>query len=69
MLRWATQHGLNLRDDSDGAILGMLARAGAQALRVQALEDGYDRLARSHHEDEAERGCYARSLRRSGNVE
>lgn len=67
---WASRHGLSLRDDSDAAILRTLVRAGAEALRMQALEDGYDRLAGSHTEDEGERRFLRnRSLRRSGDVE
>ncbi len=52
---WASQHGLNLRDDSDAAILRTLIRAGAEALREKALEDGYTRLAAFRTEDEAQR--------------
>src|SRR5215472_8245370 len=63
---WALQHGLSLRDDSDAAVLRTLVRAGAEALRDRALEDGYDRLAMSRAEDEEERrSLRARSVRRT----
>jgi len=52
---WAAQHGLNIRDESDAAIVRTLVRAGAEALREKALEDGYARLAVSRHEDQTER--------------
>ncbi|HEY4018244.1 MAG TPA: hypothetical protein VGM75_06130 [Pseudonocardiaceae bacterium] len=52
---WAEAHGINVRDASDSAILRTLIRAGAEALREKALEDGYARLAMSRHEDRAER--------------
>lgn len=62
---WAAQHGLNLRDDSDAAIIRTLVRAGAEALRAKALEDGYDLLAKSRDADAAERrSLRARSLQR-----
>jgi hypothetical protein len=52
---WAAQHGLNLRDDSGAAVLRALVRAGAEALREKALEDGYALLATTRHENRDER--------------
>ena len=52
---WAEAHGISVRDASDAAILRTLIRAGAEALREKALEEGYARLARSRQEDRAER--------------
>jgi hypothetical protein len=52
---WANQHGLSVRDDSDAAVLRTLVRAGAEALREKALEQGYARLAESRSNDAAER--------------
>lgn len=68
---WASQHDLNLRDDSDAAVLRALIRAGAEALQEKALEDGYDLLAKSRAEDEPERrSLRARSLgRMAGHAE
>jgi hypothetical protein len=60
---WASQHGITVRDASDSAILRTLVRAGAEALREKALEDGYERLAASRDEDRAER----RAIRDRGN--
>lgn len=63
---WASQHGLNLRDDSDAAILRTLVRAGAEALREKALEQGYAKLATTHLEDANERRAVRdHSIRRS----
>jgi hypothetical protein len=59
---WATQHGLSLRDDSDAAVLRTLIRAGAEALREKALEQGYAQLAASRSDDLTER----RALRDHG---
>jgi len=55
LLSWASEHGLSVREDSDAALLRALVRAGAQALRVAALEQGYERLAASRNDDQAER--------------
>jgi hypothetical protein len=64
---WAAQHGLNLRDDSDAAIVRTLIRAGAEALREKALEDGYARLAASRQQDKTERRAIReRALSRAG---
>lgn len=52
---WAAEHGLSVRDDSDAAIVRVLVRAGAEALRQKALEDGYTRLAESRRSDRDER--------------
>jgi len=52
---WAAQHGLSVREDSEAALLRALVRAGAQALRAQALEQGYQRLAVSRSDDQDER--------------
>jgi hypothetical protein len=52
---WARQHGLNVRDDSDAAIVRALVRAGAEALREKALEAGYAKLAATRDEDQHER--------------
>jgi hypothetical protein len=52
---WAAQHGLNLRDASDAAVLRALIRAGAEALHEKALEDGYARLAASRQKNLSER--------------
>ncbi len=63
---WAQAHGINVRDASDSAILRTLIRAGAEALREKALEEGYTRLAKSHQEDRAElRAIRNRALRRT----
>ncbi|HEX3588800.1 MAG TPA: hypothetical protein VHV74_04140 [Pseudonocardiaceae bacterium] len=62
---WASRHDLNLRDESDAAVLRALIRAGAEALQEKALEDGYDLLAKSRAGDERERRFLrGRSLRR-----
>jgi hypothetical protein len=52
---WASQHGLNVRDASEAAILRTLVRAGAAALREKALEEGYAKLAAQSLEDQHER--------------
>lgn len=52
---WAAEHGLSVRDASDAAIIRVLVRAGAEALRERALEDGYTRLAESRRADRDER--------------
>lgn len=52
---WAFEHGLSIRDDSDAAVLRTLVRAGAEALRTKALEQGYEKLAASHTQDQDER--------------
>lgn len=52
---WASEHGLSLREASDAAILRALVRAGAEALRMKALDDGYDRLAADREASRAER--------------
>jgi hypothetical protein len=52
---WAIQHGLSVRDDSEAALLRALVRAGVQALRLSALEQGYERLAASRSDDQDER--------------
>lgn len=43
--RWAAEHGFSVRDSSESAVMRVLARVGAAALREQALEDGYAKLA------------------------
>lgn len=63
---WAEAHGISVRDASDSAILRTLIRAGAEALREKALEEGYSRLAQSHEQDRAElRTIRNRALRRT----
>lgn len=52
---WAAARGLVLRDDSDSAVVRTLLRAGAEALREKALEEGYERLAASHEDAAKER--------------
>jgi hypothetical protein len=52
---WAAQLGVIVRDDSEAALLRALVRVGAQALRMKALEQGYERLAESHSNDRDER--------------
>jgi len=62
---WASQHGLSMRDDSDAAVLRALVRAGAEALRDRALEEGYARLAATRGDDQTERpDIRDRALRR-----
>lgn len=63
---WAAQHGLSIRDDSDAAVLRTLVLAGAEALRTKALEQGYERLAAAHQDEQDERRALRdRAIRRS----
>lgn len=63
---WAARHGLSIRDDSDAAVLRTLILVGAEALRMKALEQGYERLAASHRDEQAERRALRdRAIRRS----
>ncbi|QQZ18712.1 MULTISPECIES: hypothetical protein [Rhodococcus] len=50
--RWAQQHHITVRDNSESGIARALLRAGAESLREKALEAGYARLA----EEQAESG-------------
>lgn len=50
--RWAAEHGVPVRDSSESAIMRMLARVGAAALREQALEQGYAKLAADASKDD-----------------
>ena len=52
---WASQHGIGIRGASEAAIVRVLARAGAEALREKALEEGYARLAADRQADRDER--------------
>lgn len=52
---FAATRGLTLRDESDAAVLRTLIRAGVEALREQALEQGYERLAEAQEADREER--------------
>jgi hypothetical protein len=46
---------MSVRDSSEAAVLRILARAGAAALREQALEQGYAKLAATNDSDHEER--------------
>lgn len=51
---WAEDHGVDLGDRaSEAAIVRALLQAGAQALRLQALDDGYAQLASDMNTEEA----------------
>ncbi|MET9260945.1 hypothetical protein [Amycolatopsis sp. NPDC004079] len=64
---WAEARGLVMRDDSDSAVVRTLLRAGAEALREKALEEGYERLAASREDTAKERrGRRDRVLARKG---
>lgn len=54
LVRWLTGQSVTISADSlsDAALLRMLVRAGAEALREQTIADGYAALAASQTEDE-----------------
>jgi hypothetical protein len=49
---WAAEHDMPVRDSSEAAIMRILARVGAAALREQALERGYAILAGDTTDDD-----------------
>jgi hypothetical protein len=68
--RWAQQHHITVRDNSESGIARALLRAGAESLREKALEAGYARLAEeqqaeSRDERRAHRARYADRVDRS----
>ena len=58
---WAAEHDMPVRDSSESAIMRILVRVGAAALREQALERGYAILA----EDTADNDRAERLARRA----
>ncbi|MBP2339051.1 hypothetical protein JOF41_005229 [Saccharothrix coeruleofusca] len=48
---WAAEHGLTVRSSEAGVVRALL-RAGAEALREKALEQGYAHLAEAQRADE-----------------
>lgn len=54
LVRWLTGQSVTISADtlSDAALLRMLVRAGAEALRERAIADGYAVLAASETEEE-----------------
>lgn len=69
LLAWAAQHGMKTASESEAALLRMLIRAGASAIRENALDAGYAALAEARDEGDADRRSARRTyLERSDSV-
>jgi hypothetical protein len=56
LVRWLTEQGVTISPDTvgDDALLHMLMRVGAEALRERAIAEGYAVLADAYDEGDAE---------------
>lgn len=54
---WAAERGTPVRDSSEAALLRVLIRVGAEALRERALEQGYAKLRAAPDVERAERAA------------